>query len=151
MIDRSREEVTPIPKAPRPARDPYGGLPRMRATPRNRKGVSGVVKTSVTKRDVDEACRRYRQKHPKCELIGVGIPCANYEGSPAARATETNHRRERSAGGELVDEANMVAVCEAHHRWIEGDGRAMAKACGWLVEREDPGYFDLGPDDRRDQ
>lgn len=150
MIDRSKDEVDPIVKAPKRVRS-FGGLPRMRTEPRNRKGVSGVVKTSLTKRSVDDACRRYRISHPKCELAGVGIPCANYDGSPATASTETHHRRERSACGYLDDERNMLAVCKAHHDWVTAAGRAMAKAAGWLVELEDPGYFDLGPDDRRDQ
>lgn len=118
---------------------------------RYRKGTFGVEKrVELPRWKVDELCRNYRREMVWCELEGRRIACWNSSG-PFRIATETHHRRERSAGGYPVLPANLLALCEAHHLWVHSDeGREEAKAFGALVEREDAGFFELGPDDRRE-
>lgn len=53
----------------------------------------------------------------------------------AERSTTVHEILRRSAGGSIIDETNLMAVCEKHHDWIHFVDPAEARRRGFLKSR----------------
>lgn len=66
-------------------------------------------------------------------------PCAVRFDGCTGRATSWHERRKRSAGGSIVDPANLVAACIHCNDAIE-DHPTQARAAGWVAREGDPDW-----------
>ncbi len=96
---------------------------------------------NVAREGRPDLVRRLLLKFPLCQMGDkVQAWCA---ASPRARdrrfrcsrmSTEVHEKKRRSAGGDIMDEANCLATCHACHRWVHTNPKT-AIGLGLLVSR----------------
>lgn len=129
----------------------------MKRSPINRGGGAGLSRSSPIKRSTKPMARRSKKEaaryagtmglegrrdfvvrilaeRPQCEACPrIGLLLEGHAGRPH-RSTEVHELLRRSAGGSIVDEANVVAVCRNGHHWIHQNPKE-AMAIGLLRSR----------------